>query len=164
MIVYDYKCHICMTIEERFVKRANQDAQTCDECGCLLHRVKVYAVPAIGALFDKKVTVGPNTFDSNQQMRDFFRKNPDRVPVSKTDKRYTDMMDEVKEGAERHAKGKGFGSYGAFIEHSKKTKDEREARRAFKQKAAREARRLIQAGKDPKPAQDLVRNSDGSKL
>lgn len=109
MPAYDYRCvtgHEWEMVHS--VAECDVDHE-CPKCGRLGSRI-IHAAALHGAIFDKKISIGGSgmTFNTNAELREYERNNPDVKHVSSSDSWWQSHKDEARENAERVAMKKGF--------------------------------------------------------
>lgn len=104
---YDLICGKCgHTVDDVDCPMDQRNAQVCEVCRETMH-VRPPAVRAVGAIFDKKITYGDQTFETNAQARAWQKENPGFHAVSTASSDYVKMRDRLRNRAEKCAKKQG---------------------------------------------------------
>jgi putative FmdB family regulatory protein len=126
MPLYDVRCTSGCGKNEVYVPLRDADNIVCPDCSGPAVRL-VSPVLAIGALFSKPIEFGQigKKFETNEQLRNYKKENPDAKFVQKDSKEWRSHYDSVRNHCDKKAKKQGFSDHEARGKFLKKRQQAR---------------------------------------
>jgi putative FmdB family regulatory protein len=121
MPLYEFACDTCEVCWEDFMAVSERNSVEC-ECGNRARRLVSSGVNVVGAVWDKKISIGglDRTFETNSEYRQYMREHPNEQTLSTKDSKWKDMVQASRDKADSNARKWGFRSHKHWSDTHKK--------------------------------------------